>query len=119
MEDVFRHIEEHQQEAIDDLTRLCRMPSVSAEGRAIEETAKLVSEMLESLGFRTRIIPKASGHPVVYGELAGASKEKTLLFYNHYDVQPAEPLDLWSSPPFEPALRDDKFYARGACVAGR
>jgi acetylornithine deacetylase/succinyl-diaminopimelate desuccinylase-like protein len=115
MEDVFRHIEEHQQEAIDDLMRLCRMPSVSAEGRAIEETAKLVSEMLESLGFRTRIIPKAGGHPVVYGELAGASKEKTLLFYNHYDVQPAEPLDLWSSPPFEPALRDDKFYARGAC----
>jgi acetylornithine deacetylase/succinyl-diaminopimelate desuccinylase-like protein len=115
MEDVFRHIEEHQQEAIDDLIRLCRMPSVSAEGRAIEETAKLVSEMLESLGFRTRIIPKAGGHPVVYGELAGASKEKTLLFYNHYDVQPAEPLDLWSSPPFEPVLRDDKFYARGAC----
>jgi len=115
MEDVFRHIEEHQQEAIDDLLRLCRLPSVSAEGRAIEETAELVSEMLRSLGFRTQILPKVGGHPVVYGELAGASKEKTLLFYNHYDVQPAEPLDLWSSPPFEPALRDDKLYARGVC----
>ena len=115
MEDVFRHIEEHQQEAIDDLIRLCSMPSVSAEGRAIEETAELVSEMLRGLGFRTQILPKAGGHPVVYGELAGASREKTILFYNHYDVQPAEPLELWSSPPFEPVVRDDKFYARGAC----
>jgi acetylornithine deacetylase/succinyl-diaminopimelate desuccinylase-like protein len=115
MEQVFRHIEEHQQEAIDDLVRLCRLPSVSAEGRAIEETAQLVSEMLRSLGFRSQILPKAGGHSVVYGELAGASREKTLLFYNHYDVQPAEPLDLWSSPPFEPALREGKLYARGAC----
>ncbi len=115
MEDIFRHIEEHQQEAIEDLMRLCRLPSVSAEGKAIEETAELVSEMLWGLGFRTQILPKAGGHPVVYGELTGASMEKTLLFYNHYDVQPAEPLDLWSSPPFEPALRDDKLYGRGVC----
>ncbi len=115
MEDIFRHIEQHQQEAIDDLIRLCRLPSVSAEGRAIEETAELVSEMLRSLGFRSQILPKADGHPVVYGELAGASTEKTILFYNHYDVQPAEPLDLWSSSPFELALRDDKLYARGVC----
>jgi len=115
MEDVFRHIEEHQQEAIDDLVRLCRLPSVSAEGRAIEETAELLSAMLRSLGFRTQVLPKAGGQPVVYGELAGASTEKTILFYNHYDVQPAEPLDLWSSPPFEPALRDDKLYGRGVC----
>jgi acetylornithine deacetylase/succinyl-diaminopimelate desuccinylase-like protein len=115
MEDVFRHIEEHQQEAIDDLVRLCRLPSVSAEGKAIEETAKLLGEMLEGLGFRTQILPKAGGHPMVYGELAGASAQKTLLFYNHYDVQPAEPLDLWSSPPFEPGVREGKLYARGAC----
>jgi len=115
MEDVFRHIEEHQQEAIDELIRLCRLPTVSAEGRAIEETAELVSEMLQSCDFRTQILPKAGGHPVVYGELTGASRENTLLFYNHYDVQPVEPLDLWSSPPFEPALRDDKLYGRGVC----
>ncbi|MGQ9572845.1 MAG: M20/M25/M40 family metallo-hydrolase [Dehalococcoidia bacterium] len=115
MEDIFRHIEEHQQEAIDDLIRLCCLPSVSAEGRAIEETAELVSEMLESLGFHTQILPKAGGHPVVYAELGGPTQGKTLLFYNHYDVQPAEPLDLWSSPPFEPALRDGKLYGRGVC----
>jgi len=115
MEDVFRHIEEHQQEAIDELIRLCRLPSVSAEGSAIEETAELVSEMLCSLGFRTQILPKAGGHPVVYGELAGAARKETILFYNHYDVQPAEPLDLWSSPPFEPAVRDGKLYGRGVC----
>jgi acetylornithine deacetylase/succinyl-diaminopimelate desuccinylase-like protein len=115
MEDVFRHIEEHQQEAIDELVRLCRLPSVSAEGRAIDETAQLVSEMLRSLGFRTEILPKEGGHPVVYGELASASSDKTVLFYNHYDVQPVEPLDLWSSPPFEPEVRDGKLYARGVC----
>jgi acetylornithine deacetylase/succinyl-diaminopimelate desuccinylase-like protein len=115
MEDIFRHIEEHQQEAIDELVRFCRLPSVSAEGKAIEETAQLVSEMLRSLGFRSQILPKAGGHPVVYAELTGASTERTLLFYNHYDVQPADPLELWSSPPFEPALRDDKLYGRGVC----
>ena len=112
MQDVFRYIEEHQDEAIEQLVRLTSMPSVSAQGRAIRETAQVVEGMLKELGFRAEIVPKWGGNAVVLGELAGASA-KTLLFYNHYDVQPAEPLELWSSPPFEPAIRDGKIYGRG------
>ncbi len=112
MENIFRHIEEHQQLAIEDLIAFCRLPSVSAEGRAIAETAEYVAGMLQGCGFATRVITKEACHPVVYGEMAGTSS-KTLLFYNHYDVQPPDPLHLWTSPPFEPTVRDGKLYARG------
>jgi len=112
MQDVFRYIEEHQEQAIDQLIRLVRLPSVSAQGGAIRETAQLVQSMLKELGFRAEIVPKEGGNAFVLGELPGASA-KTLLFYNHYDVQPAEPLELWSSPPFEAAIRDGKLYGRG------
>jgi len=112
MQDVFRYIEEHQNEAIDQLIRLTSLPSVSAQGKAIRETAQMVESMLTELGFQAETVPKWPGNAIVLGELAGASS-KTLLFYNHYDVQPAEPLELWSSPPFEPAIRDCKIYGRG------
>jgi acetylornithine deacetylase/succinyl-diaminopimelate desuccinylase-like protein len=113
MEDVYRHIEEHLEESLADLARLCALPSVSAQGQAIQETAEFVARLLEGAGFRTRLLPKpGGGHPVVYGELEGASP-KTLVFYNHYDVQPPEPLELWSSPPFQLTRRDGVLYARG------
>jgi acetylornithine deacetylase/succinyl-diaminopimelate desuccinylase-like protein len=112
MQDIFRYIEEHQEQAIDQLIRLVRLPSVSAQGQAIRETGELIESMLKELGFRAEIVPKSSGNAVVLGELPGASA-KTLLFYNHYDVQPAEPLELWSSPPFEATIRDGKLYGRG------
>jgi acetylornithine deacetylase/succinyl-diaminopimelate desuccinylase-like protein len=113
MEDVYRHIEEHLEESLADLGRLCELPSVSAQGQAIQGTAESVARLLEGAGFQTRLLPKpGGGHPVVYGELEGASP-KTMLFYNHYDVQPPEPLELWSSPPFQLTRRDDKLYARG------
>jgi acetylornithine deacetylase/succinyl-diaminopimelate desuccinylase-like protein len=78
----------------------------------LTECAELVGEMLAARGFDVQIIP-TGGAPVVYGCRAGKS-EKTILFYNHYDVQPVEPLELWDSPPFEPVVRDGVFYARGA-----
>jgi acetylornithine deacetylase/succinyl-diaminopimelate desuccinylase-like protein len=112
MQDVFRYIEEHQEQAIDQFIRLVRLPSISAQGGAIRETAELVASMLKELGFRAEIVPKEGGNAVVLGELLGASA-KTILFYNHYDVQPAEPLELWSSPPFEATIRDGKLYGRG------
>jgi acetylornithine deacetylase/succinyl-diaminopimelate desuccinylase-like protein len=68
--------------------------------------------MLQSRGFRVEVIP-SGGAPVVYAERVGYNRNKTLLFYNHYDVQPPEPLELWESPPFEPTLREGKLYARG------
>jgi acetylornithine deacetylase/succinyl-diaminopimelate desuccinylase-like protein len=91
---------------------LCRQPSVSAEGRALHETADLVEELLTGVGFETRQLRADGSAPAVYGERPGRS-EFTLLLYNHYDVQPADPLELWESPPFEPTVRDGKLFARG------
>src|SRR5213592_4717864 len=92
---------------------LCREPSVSAEGRALDETAALVEELLIGAGFETRQLRADGGPAAVYGEQRGRSGY-TLLLYNHYDVQPVDPLELWESPPFEPTIRDGKLYARGA-----
>jgi acetylornithine deacetylase/succinyl-diaminopimelate desuccinylase-like protein len=96
---------------VDELARLCCQPSVSAQNLGIGECAALVATMLGEHGYRAEIIP-SGGHPVVYGEGSGRS-DKTLLFYLHYDVQPAEPLELWESPPFELTQRGDNLYARG------
>jgi acetylornithine deacetylase/succinyl-diaminopimelate desuccinylase-like protein len=115
MNDLFAHIDEHLDETLAGLTRLCSLPTVSAQNSAIEETAEHVSGLLRDLGFESRVLPKPEGgQPVVYAEQAGRSP-RTLLFYDHYDVQPPEPLELWSSPPFQPALRDGKLYGRGVC----
>ncbi len=115
MDDIFHHIDDHLDESIALLTELCKLPSVSAQNRAISETAEHVAGLLRDLGLQARIMPKpAGGHPVVYAEQAGSSP-RTLLFYDHYDVQPPEPLELWSSPPFELTLRDGKLYGRGVC----
>jgi acetylornithine deacetylase/succinyl-diaminopimelate desuccinylase-like protein len=113
MEDLFRYIDDHLNEAVTRLTELCKLPSVSAQESGIRETAEHVASLLHELEFDTRIVPKPrGGHPVVYAEQAGRSP-RTLLFYDHYDVQPPEPLELWSSPPFQPTLRDGKLYGRG------
>jgi acetylornithine deacetylase/succinyl-diaminopimelate desuccinylase-like protein len=100
---------------IDELRRLCRQPSVSARHEGIEQCAELVADLLRTRGFAAEVTPQAGGHPVVLARRAGLpGAQRTMLFYNHYDVQPPEPLELWSSPPFEPALRDGALYARGA-----
>ncbi len=120
MQDIFRYIDDHLNESIAALVELCRLPTVSAQKSAIDETAAHVERLLQELGFETKVLPKpggsgaegGGGHPVVYAEARGASP-KTLLFYDHYDVQPAEPLELWTTPPFQPALRDGKLYGRG------
>jgi acetylornithine deacetylase/succinyl-diaminopimelate desuccinylase-like protein len=72
----------------------------------------MVAKMLEDRGFTVEILP-TNGAPVVVAERGGRNPNKTLLFYNHYDVQPAEPLELWDSPAFEPEIRDGKLYGRG------
>ena len=102
-----------EQEALDLTRELCRKPSVSAEGRALDETADLVETLLTAAGFETRQLRVDGGPPAVYGELAGDG-DTTLLLYNHYDVQPVDPIELWESPPFEPTFRDGRLYARGA-----
>lgn len=108
---VDKAIDERMEESLDMLARLVAVPSVSAQGTQMQECAELVSELLQARGFKTRILPTA-GHPVVYGDRPDRS-ERTLLLYNHYDVQPPEPFELWESPPFQATVRNGKMYGRG------
>ena len=105
------YIDAHLNDSIAELSKLVSQPSVSAQNWGLPECAEMVATMLKQRGFQTQIFA-TGGAPVVFGELKGKSN-RTLLFYNHYDVQPAEPLELWETPPFEPALRDNKLYGRG------
>lgn len=105
------YIDKNLDHSLEDLIQLCAQPSIAAQGIGMQECAQLVGDLLEKRGFHIQILP-THGFPVVYAERKGRT-DRTLLFYNHYDVQPAEPLDLWDSPPFEPTQRDGKLYARG------
>lgn len=104
-------LESNLGESLEELKELTAQPSVAAQNLGMRETAQMVAELLKKRGFESKIL-ETGGHPVVYAEKAGTSA-KTLLFYNHYDVQPAEPLDLWTSPPFQPEERDGKLFGRG------
>lgn len=108
---IDRYLEANLDKSIAELSRLCEIPSIAAQNTGLQECAELVLEMLAKRGFHAEIHP-TEGSPVVYAERKGRL-DKTLLIYNHYDVQPPEPLELWHSPPFEPALRDEKLFARG------
>lgn len=113
MQEVFDYIDGNVEPALTELVEYCRLPTVSALGQSIEETARYTTALLEREGFETRIIAKpAGGFPVVYGEMKGASP-RTLMLYNHYDVQPADPLHEWTAQPFEPERRGDRLYGRG------
>lgn len=92
--------------------QLCRQPSIAAQDIGIAEMADLTETLLQQAGFETRRFSIVGAPPMIYGEQRGRSPY-TLLLYNHYDVQPPEPLELWNSPPFEPEIRDGKLYARG------
>lgn len=110
---VFSLIDAGMDARLDQLMAYCRLPTVSAHGTAIEETARFTADLLEAEGFEVRVLPKPGGaFPVVYGFHTGRSPA-TLLFYNHYDVQPPDPLDEWTSGPFEPERRGDAIYGRG------
>ena len=100
----------------DELFEFLRIPSVSARSEHNVDTrraAEWIAEAMKKIGLKTTIHP-TPGHPIVVGEWRGAPGAKTLLIYGHYDVQPAEPLDLWETPPFEPSIRDGKIFARGS-----
>src|SRR5215217_5221479 len=105
------YLEKNLDVSISELSKLVAQPSVGAQNLGMKECAALVAEMLKTRGFDVRVMD-TKGAPVVFGERKGRS-DKTLLIYNHYDVQPPEPLELWDIPPFEPALRDGKLYGRG------
>ncbi len=105
------YLEKNLDGSLKELARYVAQPSISAQNYGLKECAQIVKEMLEKRGFTTEIMA-TEGAPVVFGERKGKS-DKTLLIYNHYDVQPPEPLELWETPPFEPTIRDGKMYGRG------
>ena len=107
-----RLIEENLESSLGQLARLVGQPSVSSQNVGMKECAELTASLLEEHGFSVRLLPTPT-YPVVFAESPGATN-RTLLCYNHYDVQPAEPLELWNSPPFKLTERDGKLYGRGA-----
>jgi acetylornithine deacetylase/succinyl-diaminopimelate desuccinylase-like protein len=111
LEPVLTWIEAQREAAVADLQRFCRQPSISAQGQGMREMAQLVAESLHELGAETSLA-STQGFPVVVGHLAGESTRR-LAIYDHYDVQPPEPLEAWSVPPFEAAIREGRLYARG------
>ncbi len=103
----------HRERLLEDYKDFLRQPSVAATRQGIPEMAALVARRLSALGAEVKVVPtEGDAPPVVWAELGQGERE--LLIYNHYDVQPAEPLELWESPPFEPTIRDGKLFARGA-----
>lgn len=97
---------------IQEFAEFIAVPSVAADGRGIQEMADLLATRLRKLGASVTAYPIPNGSPVVYAELKGRSSD-ALIIYNHYDVQPEVPIDLWQSAPFELTLRDGVMYGRG------
>jgi acetylornithine deacetylase/succinyl-diaminopimelate desuccinylase-like protein len=114
--DLTTFFDKNQARARDQLFDLLRIPSVSARSEHNADTARAaewVAESLRGVGLTAKV-HATKGHPIVVGEWRGAEGAQTILIYGHYDVQPAEPLELWDSPPFEPTVRDRKIFARGS-----
>ncbi|MFL5601836.1 MAG: dipeptidase [Gemmatimonadaceae bacterium] len=114
--DLQQYLTDHDARIRAELFDFLRIPSVSAKSDHNADTkraAEWVKSSLDKIGVPAKIYPTA-GHPVVVGEWRKATGAPTVLIYGHYDVQPPEPLDLWTSPPFEPTVRDGKIFARGS-----
>lgn len=118
MEAWTSYFEQNKDRFLDELLDLLRIPSISADSAYKDDVARCAEAvkkyMIDAGVDRAEIYPTA-GHPIVYGEKIIDPSLPTVLVYGHYDVQPADPLELWDSPPFEPVIKDGKIYARGAC----
>ena len=109
---VDAYVEKHSRRFIDDLKELCSFPSISNHGRdAVQPAREWLAVRLAKFTDRVETL-EAGGMPALYAEISGGGRRK-LLLYEHYDVQPVDPIDLWSTPPFEPAERDGRIFARG------
>ncbi len=111
------YLEEQQPRYQEELLHFLSIPSISAlpeHADAVQRAARWVADRLVAAGLEHVQILPTSGHPVVYGEWLHAPGKPTVMIYGHFDTQPADPLDLWTSPPFEPQIRHDRVYARGA-----
>jgi len=116
MESVLAYIEANTERYLEELRRLLAVPSVSTnpENAAdVRRAAEWLSEHMQSIGLEHVEVFPTPGHPIVYGDWLHAEGRPTVLLYGHYDVQPVEPIDLWTSPPFEAAVRNGRLYGRG------
>ena len=113
---VLKFVDNNLNVLVSQLQTLIQQPSVSAKNEGIEECAKLVAKIMKKSGISSEILRLKKGiAPVVYGEVRSKKNPgKTILFYNHYDVQPAEPFDLWDDEPFSGKIRGNKIFGRGS-----
>jgi acetylornithine deacetylase/succinyl-diaminopimelate desuccinylase-like protein len=112
------YITEHKSRFLDDLKGWLRIPSISTlpeHANDIRHAAEYAADQLKRIGFENVEVIQTQRHPLVYGEWFKAPGKPTVLIYGHYDVQPVDPVELWESPPFEPTIRGDNLYCRGAC----
>lgn len=112
------YIESNKQRYLDELLDLLRIPSVSADSKFkddVRRAAEFVRDKLTAAGVDRAQLFETAGHPIVYAEKLIDPALPTVLVYGHYDVQPADPYELWHTPPFEPTIRNERIYARGAC----
>ncbi|MFM7218271.1 MAG: dipeptidase [Bacteroidota bacterium] len=118
MQKTKEYIRSNEKRFLDELFDLLRIPSVSADSKYqqdVSRAAEFISARLREAGAENVEVCKTPGHPIVYGDKIIDPSLPTVIVYGHYDVQPADPFELWTSPPFEPTVRDGKIYARGAC----
>jgi acetylornithine deacetylase/succinyl-diaminopimelate desuccinylase-like protein len=118
MQSIKNYVAQNKKRFLDELFELLRFPSVSADPAyktEVLKTADFVAQKLIDAGADKVEVCPTAGYPIVYGEKIIDPAKPTVLVYGHYDVQPADPLELWHTPPFEPTIRDEKIYARGAC----
>ena len=110
---VGQYVDSQQGKFIEQLRNLVRQPSISSQNDGVKECAELIRGMMHELGIEAHVIP-TEGQPVVFGHHKSGNAKKTLLIYNHYDVQPVEPLDAWEQPPFEAKMVGDRIVGRGS-----
>ncbi|HTA83764.1 MAG TPA: dipeptidase [Bacteroidia bacterium] len=118
MKEIKEYVNANKQRFIDELIEFLSIPSVSADPAYKKDVARAADWVKKSLldaGADKAEIHETKGHPIVFGEKIIDKKLPTVLVYGHYDVQPPDPMDLWTSPPFKPVVKDGKIFARGAC----
>jgi acetylornithine deacetylase/succinyl-diaminopimelate desuccinylase-like protein len=115
---IKEYISSNKDRFLSELFDWLRIPSISADSRHkgdVRKAAEYLKEKLSAAGVDKVEICETKGHPIVYAEKIVNASLPTILVYGHYDVQPADPINLWDSPPFEPVIKDDKIFARGSC----
>jgi len=115
LKEVYSHIDSNFPRYTTDLIRLVEKKGVSAQGLGMEECMIAVRKLIDELGFETQIYPIPNGYPVIFAKSNNthSNNDDSLLLYNHYDVQPVEPLEEWVTDPYKGVIRDGKLYGRG------